>query len=187
MKKLLLFLSFLSCSFLHSQTITTYYVIPPTSGCNGVWAIDAIQLACGQQYLFTPSGCANFSPTVVADTAYFQLCSIPCSLTVIGLNGICGICGTPLTTGQHEVPSAVFTTYPNPATAQSGYTIVTSQPAQEVKTEIISLAGQTVATHTQPAPTGKVVLDTSQLATGTYIVRISVDNAPPVLQKMVLL
>ncbi|MCA6363799.1 MAG: T9SS type A sorting domain-containing protein [Bacteroidetes bacterium] len=186
MKKFLLLFALSICSFLHSQTITTYYIIPPVSGCDGVWAIDANQVLCGQTYIFTPTLCASFSGQV-ADTMYLALCSQPCSLMVMGPNGPCGFCGTPLTTGQQEAPSPVFTTYPNPATAQSGYTIVTSGPAQEVKAEIISLAGQTVATFTESALTGKVVLDTSQLATGTYLVRIAVDNAPPVLQKMVLL
>lgn len=174
-------------SFLHSQTITTYYVIPPTSGCNGVWAIDALGLSCGQTYVLTPSACALFSPTIVADTAYFQLCSMPCSLAVAEPNGICGICGTGLSTGVEETVSPVFTTYPNPATAQSGYTIVTTKPAQEVKAEIISLSGQKVLTHTQAAPDGKAVFDTSTLAAGTYIVKITVDGAAPVLQKLVML
>jgi hypothetical protein len=186
MKKLLLLITVAICSFLHSQTITTYYIIPPVSGCDGVWAINATQASCGQQYIFAPTFCASFSGQV-ADTLYLALCSQPCSLVVNGPNGPCGFCGTPLTTGQHEVSSPVFTTYPNPATAQSGYTIVTAQPAQEVKTEIISLAGQTVQIITQSAPNAKAELDISHLATGTYFVKIQVDGAAPVLQKMVVL
>lgn len=187
MKKLLLLLLLSASSMLHSQTITTYYVIPPTSGCNGVWAIDALQLGCGQLYTFAPTACALFPPTIVADTAFLQLCSIPCSLSVVGPNGLCGICGTGLSTGLEQTVSPVFTTYPNPATAQSGYTIITTRPAQEVKAEIISLAGQVALTHTQAAPDGKAVFDTSTLAAGTYIVKITVDGAAPVLQKLVML
>lgn len=175
-------------SLLHSQTaITTYYVIPPTSGCNGVWAIDASDFICGMQYVFTPSMCANFAPAINADTVYFQLCSVPCSVDVWGQQGICGSATTGITTGLSAQQISVLTTYPNPATSQSGYTIVTTKPAQEVKAEIISLSGQMVFKNTQAAPDGKAVLDTSTLAAGTYIVKITVDGALPVLQKLVML
>lgn len=97
-----------------SQTITvnTWYVIPPTSGCNGIWAIDATAWPCstsGCIYAFpSPFGCTTSIPTcdsIVADTLYIPLCSLPCNLVASCSPGPVVICGTPpppVTTGINQ-------------------------------------------------------------------------------------
>ena len=88
MKKFLVILiALFFATKIYSQTITvtTWYVVPPTSGCNGIWAIDATTWPCftgGCTYMFpTPFGCTPSVPTcdsIVADTLYIPLCSLPC-------------------------------------------------------------------------------------------------------------
>lgn len=98
----------------YSQTITvtTWYVIPPTSGCNGIWAVDATAWPCftgGCTYMFpSPFGCTPSIPTcdsIVADTLYIPLCSLPCNLAASCSPGPVVICGTPppVTTAINQV------------------------------------------------------------------------------------
>lgn len=68
----------------------TYYVTPPTSGCNGVWAVDGSVLSsgtCSPPYTYTisPAGCANYDYNN-GDTLFFDLCSFPCSYSMISFS-----------------------------------------------------------------------------------------------------
>ncbi|MGL5891612.1 MAG: T9SS type A sorting domain-containing protein, partial [Bacteroidia bacterium] len=81
----------------------------------------------------------------------------------------------------------VFTTYPNPVKASDKWTIVLNEPAAEVQTEIISLTGQRVLMNTQQTLDGKVQIETTTLAAGTYITRVSVNGGTPAIQKLVVL
>ncbi len=67
-------------------TPNTYYVIPPTNGCDGVWAVNDSILStttCSPSYLITiiPTGCASYSH-YNGDTLFLNLCSIPCSYSM---------------------------------------------------------------------------------------------------------
>ncbi len=98
---LILFIFFSSAIFTkssYSQTIiNTYYVIPPTSGCNGVWAMENFQLYCGGIFStkMNPFGCTNItSGSIVGDTLFLELCSIPCEMQVTTDSGMICFCGT---------------------------------------------------------------------------------------------
>jgi hypothetical protein len=82
----LLFFSFLFLfSVVHAQIIyspNTYYVIPPTNGCNGVWAIEDT-LHC-PVYALNP--CFQFD-YISGDTLFLKMCSLPCSYTAVDING----------------------------------------------------------------------------------------------------
>lgn len=56
-----------------TYTPNTYYVIPPTTGCNGVWAIEDT-LHCP---LYLINSCFSFDH-VNGDTLFLALCSLPC-------------------------------------------------------------------------------------------------------------
>ena len=117
MKKYLLIIVGLLIHFsVSAQTITatTFYVTPPTTGCNGIWAIDATTwpCSCTCTYSVTPFGCLNSGwpacDSIYADTVYMKLCSVPCNIIAATFSGSVVICGTPplLTTGiiQQSVP-----------------------------------------------------------------------------------
>lgn len=84
-------------------TVTTWYVIPPTSGCNGIWAIDATAWPCftaGCVYSAgSPTGCLSTifpaCDSIVGDTLYLPLCSLPCDIAASCGPGPVVVCGTP--------------------------------------------------------------------------------------------
>lgn len=80
-------------------TLTTYYVIPPTNGCDGLGAFGPASAlnpgGCTAPYLYEviPSGCAEspwgWPPFWVSnDTVYTNLCSTPCSITMWDSGGL---------------------------------------------------------------------------------------------------
>jgi hypothetical protein len=73
--------------------LTTYYVIPPTGGCNGLWAFGSwsgMFDGCTGPYMyaFDPFSCVDMSwgypPFQYSgDTVFAQLCSLPCDFYII--------------------------------------------------------------------------------------------------------
>lgn len=85
------------------NTLTTYYVIPPSNGCDGVWAFgpySALWNSCSGPYmwLFTPAGCVESGVgqpvplNVVNDTIIMSLCSQPCDFQFYSDTGLCAVC-----------------------------------------------------------------------------------------------
>lgn len=172
-------------------TINTWYVIPPTSGCNGTWAIDASQFAsCGSgpfQYNMNPMGCVQMTPNVVADTLFWQLCAFPCDLLVVDMMGNTCTCSTGTITDVAEQSSQhITTTYPNPATTQSGWNILLHQPGSDVTVRIFNPLGQVVVTLQNSTAEQIVHVDISTLAPGTYTAQVSVNSAAPYQQQLVV-
>lgn len=175
------------------NTITTWYVIPPTSGCNGVWAVDASQFTtgCGTppfQYILNPAGCANImSPTVVNDTVYWPLCAFPCDLTTMDMNGVTCICGTGTTTNTVELSSQhIVTAYPNPSTSVTGWNILLHEPGSAITVNIYNAMGELVLSQSEATSAQIFHVDTSALTAGTYFTEITVNGASPYHQKLVL-
>lgn len=68
-------------------TPNTYYLTPPTSGCNGVWAVELPILPCNIiSYTMSPLNCLTFGPQS-GDTMFFNLCSIPCGFWAVNDSG----------------------------------------------------------------------------------------------------
>lgn len=180
------------CFRLTAQTtINTWYVIPPTSGCNGVWAVDASQFgSCGTgpfQYSMNPMGCVNMTPNVVADTVYWQLCAFPCDLTIVDMTGNVCICGT----GQFtDVPDhsaeRITTTYPNPATTTSGWNILLHQPGENVSVNIYNSLGQVVLSEDHSQSEQIVHIDLSSLVAGTYTAQVAVNGTVAYNQRLIV-
>jgi hypothetical protein len=95
MKVLLSFFLLLSGSLLikGQNSITVWYSMGPTSGCNGVMAISNTQYqACinppPATYNFNPPGCGTMTGSYIAgDTFFIPLCQLPCTLYTINGNG----------------------------------------------------------------------------------------------------
>ena len=90
MKKYLLLAVLFSLSVTDAKsqiiyTPGTYYVIPPTSGCNGVWAMQNIP-GCS---IVAMNPCWSGS-YVIGDTLFVNLCSLPCYYNSMTMSG--GMC-----------------------------------------------------------------------------------------------
>jgi hypothetical protein len=118
MKKFtLLFLFVLAGDFMFSQiNWPTYYINPPSSGCDGLWAVNASQTGgvCGQApytYSLTPSSCGSVSGiSYSGDTMFIPLCSLPCDFMITNFNGQECV-GSTGTTAQKEIskePAKIF-------------------------------------------------------------------------------
>lgn len=193
MKKTLLsavFLLALFCAKINAQTtITTWYIIPPTSGCNGVWAVDAVAAGCGSgpfQYNMSPPGCVQMTGPTVVDTTYWALCSFPCNLTIVNSQGLTCICGTGTQTGIEESSQSIVTTYPNPANTTSGWNVWLQQPGENVTVNIYNSLGQLVLTEQNSGAEQIVHLDLSSLVAGTYTAQISVNDAVSYNQQLIV-
>lgn len=115
----LLLLVFMS-TLVNSQTIlTTYYVLPPTSGCDGLGAFGPAssiwQPPCSAPYTYVaePDGCAQGAASGGAviwfdqDTVYANLCSIPCTITIYDSSGECvTLCQIPVSTAMNQRAAA---------------------------------------------------------------------------------
>ncbi|HLG04489.1 MAG TPA: T9SS type A sorting domain-containing protein [Bacteroidia bacterium] len=171
-----------------TTTITTYYVIAPTSGCNGVWAINNIQFsACsGGTYSMYPFGCAILNGPVSGDTMFLQLCAFPCDIDMINSSGGACICGTGTTVGVDDPANeAVFTTYPNPSNSETGWNIWFQQPGNNVEVVIYNSVGQLMAIQKNNSAPSVLPVNTSALCAGTYLVEIRV-NGGILRQRLVL-
>jgi hypothetical protein len=82
-----------------NQTSNVFYVIPPTSGCNGVWAINnTLWPGCNATQYSLPSCWDISTPSqTIGDTIFLAICSVPCEIIAICSDGNMAICrtGTP--------------------------------------------------------------------------------------------
>ncbi len=194
MKKTLLsavLLLLLFCAKINAQTvIPTWYIIPPTSGCNGVWAVQASAAGCGGNvttYNMNPPGCVIMGGPTVVDTTYWSLCAFPCTVTMVNSVGQMCICSTGTMTGYPEISATrIVTTYPNPCTTVSGWNVWLQQPGENVTVNIYNSLGQLVLTQTNSAAEQIVHVDTSTLAAGTYSAEITVNGATPYNQQLII-
>jgi hypothetical protein len=171
-------------------TLTTYYIIPPTSGCNGVWAVNAASpgwCGPGTTWIFSPIMCGQMGPTV-GDTLYIQLCSIPCNVAFSDFNGPCAICGTGTTTGTNSPASnpEIITTYPNPSSTGEGWNLMLNSTGKNLQIKIYNSCGQLVMQQEEKSAPGILHIDTGTLSTGTYTVEVVVDQSSVLHEKMVL-
>lgn len=182
----------LFCVKIHAQTttVTTWYIIPPTSGCNGVWAVDALTYgpcSAGAQYNMNPMGCVQLGGPTVADTTYLPLCAFPCDLTLINSQGQMCICSTgTVTDAPLHSSERVLTTYPNPATTAGGWNVLLHQPGENVTVNIYNSLGQLVVSQNHSQADQIVHVDISSLVAGTYTAQISVNGAVSYNQQLVV-
>lgn len=171
-------------------TVTTWYIIPPTSGCNGVWAVDAITYgpcSIGASYNMNPMGCVQLGGPTVADTTYLPLCAFPCDLTFVNSQGGTCICSTGqiMDAPQHST-ERILTTYPNPTTTTSGWNVLLHQAGENVTVNIFNSLGQLVVSENHERADQIVHIDISALVAGTYTAQVSVNGAVTYNQQLVV-
>lgn len=144
---LLTLVAFLPITAMAQITLNTYYVLPPTSGCNGLVAMGPASNmwsgGCTAPYMYVvePNGCAQgpdgFTPFWVSgDTVYTNLCSTPCQLSIWdGSVGECVIlCQLPVVTSAQETSmEAGAIRIQNPLAAGTSLQVsITGQPPLEL-------------------------------------------------------
>lgn len=97
----------------------TYFLIPPTSGCNGIWAVEPPADTCVAPYMIQmiPQGCLTYNRSAI-DTIFYNLCSIPCNYSIIGGDAqVCTFCSVgPVVAGINESAiSDELLIFPNPS------------------------------------------------------------------------
>lgn len=181
----------LFCTKISAQiTVPTWYIIPPTSGCNGVWAVDAsIYGSCGNvtSYIMNPMGCVQMTNNTVVDTTYWTLCSFPCDLTMMGPSGIACICGTGTITDVEPTSAEhIITAYPNPSSSETGWNILLDAPGAAVEVNIYNAIGQLVTTQSAICSEQIFHINTTMLLPGTYFTETRVNGAAEYRQKLII-
>ena len=155
----------------YTYTPNTYYLIPPTNGCNGVWALKDT-IACQTISIANLSSCSQGLCAQVdhsnGDTLFFKLCCIPCQITGTSGNGnICmqATCG--LAAGINEFN----TTKELEISWQDHYTF-TLKNTQDTfdRVLIISITGQVIKEWTKLNRNENITFNTNNLANGLYVI-----------------
>ena len=191
--KLYRFLAALVCLYACAHgsaqtTLTTYYVIPPTNGCDGIWAFGpystmwADRGSAPYQWLFNPASCVdpqgfNVPLNVVNDTILMALCSQPCDFELYSVDiGLCNtlICGIGPTGVVEMAPEASVIIGPNPVPSSAPVLVLTSGFNGPQRAQVLDLSGRSVLMRTLNG--GRNELDLHGIPTGGYLLLLQ-DNA----------
>lgn len=151
----------------------TYYLIPPTSGCNGIWAVQYPPNCIATNSIISPFGCATINH-FNGDTLFFDLCSIPCEFLVINDSGI--VCMSCLVfqqiTNVIETPATIenVTVYPNPFKDKID---VGNENNMQLEIILFDINSRKML---QLKFTTSVSLNTEQLAKGLYLYEVRDKN-----------
>ncbi len=179
--------------------LTSYYVIPPTSGCNGLGAFgpaSAMWTApCTAPYLYVvePNGCAE-GPTlgqpfwVSGDTVYTNLCSLPCGITIWDSsgNGCVILCQLPAAMG---VPAGTTATLqqlrldPNPITIGTPIR-VTVQEKGPVELTLMDAQGRIV--ERSLISSSSVAMSTAHVSAGLHMLQARWPDGHAAVQRLVV-
>ncbi|TND09482.1 MAG: hypothetical protein FD123_1288 [Bacteroidetes bacterium] len=164
--------------------ITTYYVIPPTSGCNGVWAISASQLqSCAMPITWSPPTClGSTQPSTIGDTTFFSICEIPCT---IATSDGCYASANGSTAVDEKPVLPLVLIGPNPVLAGQDITVWIDRPADHYTVSVINLLGQTVFKNDFPVSGNTFIIPTEGLGAGMYVIQMS-NGAGMVSRRVVL-
>lgn len=181
---MLLALSLAVTVFLRGQSpLTTYFIEPPTNGCDGLWAFgpySTMWAACGSapyQWLFNPTSCTtpegvNVPLSVVNDTIMVQLCSLPCSFELYSAEvGLCFVelCEIPGgTTGLTGIGTQVRRSIaPNPVPPSAPYLVLDPSCEDEMHALILDMTGR--EHRQQVLRQGDTQLDLGTIPAGGYL------------------
>lgn len=155
-------------------TLNTYYVIPPTMGCNGIWAVE-FHPNCFAAWTIVP--CATMG-SVDGDTLFLQLCSIPCEFEIINDSGnVCGTCGVGYLTGtqEMEVFSGSIRVSPNPSFQSINLTSKEPSPV-DLNFQIFDLQGKRVMNNLFSKGYSQKQYTISNIEPGIYFWNLSNEN-----------
>ena len=161
-----------------TQTLNTFYMIPPTSGCNGVWALDVspIQGPCGPiaSYLMDP--CHDvLNATFSGDTLFLPLCSLPCNFNCVTINGCVFVCDLSLTQISNEnYLSNNIQIYPNPTTDELK---IENGKLKIENVAVYNVIGEPVLSFScRRRSLEDEAINVSSLTPGIYFIRIKTEN-----------
>ncbi len=178
-------------------TLTTYYTVLPTNGCNGLAAMGPASNmwsgGCTPPYMYVvePSGCAQASTGwppfwVSGDTVYTQLCSVPCQLSIWDASvGECVIlCQIPVITAMEEETRGSGTvTLQNPIAAGIPLQLsVTGQPPSELT--LFDAQGRIV--ERIPMASATTIAGSTLLRPGPYLLQIRWPDERVATQRVVV-
>jgi hypothetical protein len=162
--------------------LTTYYIVPPTSGCNGVWAFgpySTMWATCGSapyQWLFNPSSCVgpqglNVPLTVVNDTIMMDLCGQPCSFELYSVDiGLClvELCDLPADPTNIQRSTQHGPTFaPNPVPRSAPFLRLDPPAAGTMRYSLFDMAGRNL--RDESLPEGASHIDLHGIAPGEYL------------------
>jgi hypothetical protein len=153
-------------------TPNTVYIIPPTSGCNGEWAVIDSAFASGlcnnPTYSTYPWGCATVNHRN-GDTLFLDLCAIPCEFKELSADGsICMLCSIGLSTAGNTVtPLSIreHSIYPNP---NDGNFRIEHLSSEDHTLYIRTISGQLV--HQQLINNSSSSIAVNNLKKGVYLI-----------------
>lgn len=183
LRTLVVLLCVFACTYGASAqtTLTTYYVIPPTNGCDGTWAFgpySTMWADCGTapyQWLFDPATCVdtvgvNVLLNVVNDTIVMSLCSQPCNFELYSADsGLCQtlICGIGPTGLAAQGYGAATTISPNPVPSSAPVLILNTGNTSSQQVQVLDLSGRSLLVRTLNG--GRSELDLSGIPPGGYL------------------
>jgi hypothetical protein len=164
-------------------SLTTYWLIPPTMGCDGLWAFgpaSAVMDTCpASTWNFAPFNCVDFPggippfPNTVGDTVIVAICSLPCTFQVTTDTGICMVCIAPVYTTA-EAPAyskSRLRIAPNPIGSSDRELVLDGLSVTHGTLAIKNATGQTLfAKEISQLPMAVVLPD---LASGVYLVEVT--------------
>ncbi len=185
-RSLVTLLCLYACTLGSAQTtLTTYYVIPPTNGCDGIWAFgpySSLWSSCSGPYmwLFDPVDCVDSGSgqpvplNVMGDTIIMDLCSQPCDFLFYSADqGLCAwcICGLLIPTHISGTGSDIsFTIGPNPVPINSPFLVLNTADTGLHHVQVMDLAGRSVLFRTVNG--GRTELDLHGIPSGGYLLLI---------------
>ncbi len=143
----------------------TYYLIPPTAPCNGVWAIQD-SLHC-PAHIIDP--CFQFDH-YSGDTLFLKLCSLPCNYVSAQAGNICVVATCSLSANsitENEDNKDEIKIFANPASEVLNIKITGLNNTDNAIIEVIDLQGKSIIrrNYTQE-------IDIRNLNSGMYILRL---------------
>ncbi len=166
----------------YTYSPNTIYMIPPSSGCNGEWAVLDTMYSFGYcplpSYSINPFSCATINHRN-GDTLFFDLCSIPCNVTTMSDSGnVCLTCSVDIAT--NVVNEKIFTQikiYPNPVNEWLTVSVFKKSVLGEVKIEVFDLAGKLVFSDNQLLKDEFLQVNVSSIMNGVYLFKLTFSDA----------
>ncbi|MCC7502356.1 MAG: T9SS type A sorting domain-containing protein [Flavobacteriales bacterium] len=177
-----------TCHVSAQTALTTYYVIPPSNGCDGIWAFgpySTMWANCGTapyQWLFDPIACVdpqgvNIPLNVVNDTIVMPLCSQPCNFELYSVDsGLCQIliCGIGPTALADVTGEARLIIGPNPVPSSAPLLLLNTVNNGPQHLQVLDFAGRSLLVRTLNG--GRSELDVSGIPPGGYLLLIRNDD-----------
>ena len=186
MKKNIILFAFITLAIIkgyaqYTFSANTYYLIPPTSGCNGIWAIKDT-LNC-PTFSVSPFDCAQFSH-INGDTIFLQLCAIPCEFYTSGngntcLQAVCALDNSTIVNDYIEL-NELFLSFQDPNTFLLKNTHKTFD-----KISITTIHGQSISEHLSRNQSEDIIFNTENWPKGFYLL-IATKNEKVVLTEKII-